>query len=104
MCHGETFVCVCFQVLSALFLAEKPISSFVEVELYGLPNDTIRKEFRTSLAVSNSLNPKYDNEFNFRKVSVFSMLNLVSSNVSCFWCYCISLCSITWLKAMPVPS
>ena len=55
--------------MSALFLAEKPVNSFVEVDMFGLPNDTIRKEFRTQLVVNNSLNPTYpSNEFRFRKV------------------------------------
>lgn len=38
--------------------------------MYGLPTDTIRKEFRTRLIPSNGLNPVYNEEpFLFRKVS-----------------------------------
>ena len=37
--------------------------------MYGLPTDTIRKEFRTKVVPSNGLNPMYNEEpFVFRKV------------------------------------
>ena len=37
--------------------------------MYGLPTDTIRKEFRTKIVPANGLNPVYENEiFSFRKV------------------------------------
>ena len=38
--------------------------------MYGLPTDTIRKEFRTRMVPSNGLNPVYNEEaFLFRKVN-----------------------------------
>lgn len=41
----------------------------MEVDMYGLPTDTIRKEFRTRLVPVNGLNPVYNEEpFLFRKV------------------------------------
>lgn len=41
----------------------------MEVEMYGLPTDTIRKEFRTRVVPANGLNPVYNEEpFLFRKV------------------------------------
>lgn len=41
--------------------------------MYGLPTDTIRKEFRTRLVPANGLNPIYNEEpFLFRKVSLSS--------------------------------
>jgi hypothetical protein len=44
-------------------------SKFKEVEMYGLPTDTIRKEHRTKLVPANGLNPVYNEEpFVFRKV------------------------------------
>lgn len=37
--------------------------------MYGLPSDTVRKEFRTRLVPANGLNPVYNEEpFLFRKV------------------------------------
>ena len=37
--------------------------------MYGLPTDTIRKEFRTRMVPNNGLNPLYNEEpFVFRKV------------------------------------
>lgn len=37
--------------------------------MYGLPTDTIRKEFRTRMVPANGLNPVYNEEpFLFRKV------------------------------------
>ncbi|CAK8673536.1 unnamed protein product [Clavelina lepadiformis] len=56
------------KVISGQFISDKPITTYVEVEMCGLPNDTIRKEFRTSMIVGNGLNPQYNNEFLFRKV------------------------------------
>lgn len=57
------------QVISGLFLSDKQIGTYVEVDMYGLPTDTIRKEHRTRLVPSNGLNPVYNSEqFVFRKV------------------------------------
>lgn len=40
--------------------------------MYGLPTDTIRREFRTRVVPNNGLNPVYNEEpFVFRKVSAF---------------------------------
>ncbi|XP_003378869.1 putative phosphatidylinositol-specific phospholipase C, X domain protein [Trichinella spiralis] len=66
------------RVISGQFLSEKKIGTYVEVEMYGLPTDTIRKEFKTKMVPSNGLNPVYNEEpFVFRKVLlliVFSSL------------------------------
>lgn len=57
------------RVISGQFLSDKKISTFVEVDMYGLPTDTIRKEFRTRMVPFNGLNPVYNEEpFVFRKV------------------------------------
>uniref|UniRef100_A0A669DFD6 1-phosphatidylinositol 4,5-bisphosphate phosphodiesterase n=1 Tax=Oreochromis niloticus TaxID=8128 RepID=A0A669DFD6_ORENI len=51
------------------FLSDKKIGTYVEVDMYGLPTDTIRKEFRTRMVMNNGLNPAYNEEpFVFRKV------------------------------------
>ncbi|XP_046711831.1 1-phosphatidylinositol 4,5-bisphosphate phosphodiesterase beta-4 isoform X2 [Silurus meridionalis] len=57
------------QVISGQFLSDKKIGTYVEVDMYGLPTDTIRKEFRTRMVLNNGLNPVYNEEpFVFRKV------------------------------------
>ncbi|KAG7302356.1 hypothetical protein JYU34_013858, partial [Plutella xylostella] len=37
------------QVIAGQFLSDKKVGTYVEVDMYGLPTDTIRKEFRTRL-------------------------------------------------------
>jgi len=57
------------QVISGQFLSDKKVGTYVEVDMYGLPTDTIRKEFRTKVIPSNGLNPVYNEDpFMFRKV------------------------------------
>lgn len=57
-------------MFSGQFLSDKKIGTYVEVDMYGLPTDTIRKEFRTRMVMNNGLNPLYNEEpFVFRKVA-----------------------------------
>ncbi|XP_043243202.1 1-phosphatidylinositol 4,5-bisphosphate phosphodiesterase-like isoform X2 [Amphibalanus amphitrite] len=57
------------QVIAGQFLSDKKVGTYVEVDMYGLPTDTIRKEFRTKMVPANGLNPVYNEEpFVFRKV------------------------------------
>uniref|UniRef100_A0A914X3U3 Phosphoinositide phospholipase C n=1 Tax=Plectus sambesii TaxID=2011161 RepID=A0A914X3U3_9BILA len=57
------------RVISGQFLSDKKIGTYVEVEMYGLPTDTIRKEHRTRTVPANGLNPVYNEDpFVFRKV------------------------------------
>uniref|UniRef100_A0AC34RK70 1-phosphatidylinositol 4,5-bisphosphate phosphodiesterase n=1 Tax=Panagrolaimus sp. JU765 TaxID=591449 RepID=A0AC34RK70_9BILA len=57
------------RVISGQFLCERKVGTYVEVEMYGLPTDTIRKEHRTKTVPANGLNPVYQDEpFVFRKV------------------------------------
>jgi phosphatidylinositol phospholipase C, beta len=50
-------------------LSDKKVGTYVEVDMYGLPADTIRKEFRTRMIPLNGLNPVYNEDpFLFRKV------------------------------------
>ena len=45
--------------------------------MYGLPTDTIRKEFRTRTVPNNGLNPVYNEEpFVFRKVRVVQEMSI----------------------------
>ena len=57
------------KIISGQFLSEKRIGTYVEVDTYGLPTDTIRREFRTKTVPNNGLNPVYNEDpFVFRKV------------------------------------
>lgn len=57
------------QVISGQFLSDKKVGTYVEVDMYGLPTDTIKKEYRTKLVPANGLNPVYnDDPFSFRKI------------------------------------
>ncbi|RCN32567.1 Phosphatidylinositol-specific phospholipase C, Y domain protein [Ancylostoma caninum] len=60
----------CFvKVISGQFLTDRKVGTYVEVEMYGLPTDTIRKEHRTKVIAANGLNPVYaEAPFVFRKV------------------------------------
>lgn len=66
-----SFLFFVLKVFSGQFLSDKKIGTYVEVDMYGLPTDTIRKEFRTRMVMNNGLNPAYNEEpFVFRKVNV----------------------------------
>ncbi|WKY09935.1 hypothetical protein Q1695_002358 [Nippostrongylus brasiliensis] len=57
------------RVISGQFLTDRKVGTYVEVEMYGLPTDTIRKEHRTKVIPANGLNPVYSEApFVFRKV------------------------------------
>jgi len=40
------------QVISGQFLSDKKVGTYVEVDMYGLPTDTIKKEYRTKVSVT----------------------------------------------------
>lgn len=57
------------KVISGQFLSDKRVGTFVEVDMYGLPTDTVRKKFRTKTIPNNGLCPLYDEDpFIFKKV------------------------------------
>uniref|UniRef100_A0A915JN46 1-phosphatidylinositol 4,5-bisphosphate phosphodiesterase n=1 Tax=Romanomermis culicivorax TaxID=13658 RepID=A0A915JN46_ROMCU len=57
------------KIISGQFLSERKTGTYVEVEMYGLPTDTIRKEYKTRIVPANGLNPFYNEEpFVFRKI------------------------------------
>ncbi|KAL8572076.1 hypothetical protein ACOMHN_026701 [Nucella lapillus] len=57
------------QIISGQFLSDKRLGTYVELDMYGLPTDTIRRKFRTKTIPNNGLNPVYDEEpFVFKKV------------------------------------
>ncbi|PBC29897.1 1-phosphatidylinositol-4,5-bisphosphate phosphodiesterase classes I and II [Apis cerana cerana] len=48
---------------------DKRVGTYIEVDMYGLPADTVRKKFRTKIVPNNGINPVYDEEpFIFKKV------------------------------------
>ncbi|KAI1723356.1 phosphatidylinositol-specific phospholipase c, X domain-containing protein [Ditylenchus destructor] len=57
------------RIISGHFLCERKVGTYVEVEMYGLPTDTIRKEHRTKTIPANALSPVFNEDpFVFRKV------------------------------------
>ncbi|XP_028393517.1 1-phosphatidylinositol 4,5-bisphosphate phosphodiesterase beta-1-like isoform X2 [Dendronephthya gigantea] len=57
------------KVISGQFLSERKVGTYVEVDMYGLPADTVRRKHRTKTVTSNGMNPVYDDEpFRFNKV------------------------------------
>ncbi|CAB3977438.1 1-phosphatidylinositol 4,5-bisphosphate phosphodiesterase classes I and II-like [Paramuricea clavata] len=57
------------KVISGQFLSERKVGTYVEVDMYGLPADTVRRKYRTKTVTNNGLNPVYDEEpFRFNKV------------------------------------
>ncbi|XP_037070480.1 LOW QUALITY PROTEIN: 1-phosphatidylinositol 4,5-bisphosphate phosphodiesterase classes I and II-like [Pollicipes pollicipes] len=60
---------VSVKVISGQFLSEKRVGVWVEVDMYGLPADTVRRRFRTRVIQNNAINPVWDDEtFVFKKV------------------------------------
>lgn len=60
---------VSITVLSGQFLSDKKSGVYVEVDMFGLPADTVRKKFRTRCVRDNAINPVFDDEpFVFKKV------------------------------------
>ncbi|XP_045109781.1 1-phosphatidylinositol 4,5-bisphosphate phosphodiesterase classes I and II-like isoform X4 [Portunus trituberculatus] len=60
---------VSVKVISGQFLSDKRCGCYIEVEMYGLPADTVRKKFKTKIVQNNCINPVWDEEtFVFEKV------------------------------------
>ncbi|XP_058452090.1 1-phosphatidylinositol 4,5-bisphosphate phosphodiesterase classes I and II isoform X2 [Malaya genurostris] len=56
-------------VMSGQFLTDKKVGTYVEVDMFGLPADTVRKKFRSKIVRDNGMNPIYGEEpFVFKKV------------------------------------
>jgi len=44
----------------------------VEVDMYGLPTDTLRKKYKTKYVPNNGMDPVYEEEeFVFRRVNIY---------------------------------
>lgn len=60
---------VSIEVISGQFLSDRRVGCYVEVEMYGLPADTVRKKFKTNTVNNNTLNPVWnENPIVFKKV------------------------------------
>lgn len=67
---------VSVKVISGQFLSERRGNTFVEVEMYGLPADTVRRR-RTKVSQLNGVNPIWDDEpFTFNKVVLPDLASL----------------------------
>nr|BAA76276.1 PLC-betaH1 [Hydra vulgaris] len=57
------------KVISGQCLLERRSGTYVEVEMYGLPADTVRRKYRTKVVSNNGLNPVYDEDpFKFKVI------------------------------------
>ena len=82
------------QVISGQLLTDKKVGTYVEVEMYGLPADTVRKKHRTKVVPANGINPTYDEEtFVFKKVR--TCCNGAHSSIEAF---CSSVFSFAWRR------
>ncbi|XP_022247290.1 1-phosphatidylinositol 4,5-bisphosphate phosphodiesterase classes I and II-like, partial [Limulus polyphemus] len=60
---------VSVKIISGQFLTDKRVGTYVEVDMYGLPADTVRRKFRTKTVPVNGINPIYDDDpFVYKKV------------------------------------
>ncbi|XP_077598381.1 1-phosphatidylinositol 4,5-bisphosphate phosphodiesterase beta-3 isoform X2 [Stigmatopora nigra] len=64
------------KVISGQFLSDKKVGVYVEVDIFGLPEDT-RRKYRTKTSNGNSLDPVWDDEtFVFNKVVLPTLASL----------------------------
>ncbi|XP_076129459.1 1-phosphatidylinositol 4,5-bisphosphate phosphodiesterase beta-1 [Alosa pseudoharengus] len=65
------------KIISGQFLSDKKVSTYVEVDMFGLPVDTKRKAFRTKTSPGNSLNPVWEDEpIVFKKIVLPTLASL----------------------------
>lgn len=66
---GIVQVTLTVKIISGQFLSDKKVSTYVAVDLLGLPTDTVRTRFRTRVCTSNSLNPVFNEDpFVFKQI------------------------------------
>jgi len=65
------------QIVSGQFLSDKRTGTYVEVDMFGLPADAVRRKWRTKIVPANGINPIYDDEpFLFKKVVLPELASL----------------------------
>jgi len=53
----------------------------VEVDMYGLPTDTLRKKYKTKYVPNNGMDPVYEEEeFVFRRVNTYTVNELINAH------------------------
>ena len=64
-------------MISGQCLTERRCGAYVDVEMFGLPADIVRKMYRTKVVQNNTVNPVFDEEpFTFTVCVFFSLLLL----------------------------
>ncbi|XP_066916251.1 1-phosphatidylinositol 4,5-bisphosphate phosphodiesterase beta-4-like isoform X2 [Clytia hemisphaerica] len=57
------------KVISGQCLSERRCGAYVDVEMFGLPADIVRKQYRTKVVQNNTVNPVFDEEpFKFKVI------------------------------------
>lgn len=94
--YDVTSITMVTQIISGQFLTDKKVSTYVEVDMFGLPADTVRKKFRTRLVPANGINPTYNEEpFIFRKVIMTSYIgHSIHTNISRSVFMCVLLVTV----------
>ena len=70
------------KVISGQWLSDKKVGTYVEVDMYGLPADTVRRKYKTKVVPNNTINPVYDEEaFEFKKVHQLRIIVAVSQYI-----------------------
>ncbi|KAI1295355.1 1-phosphatidylinositol 4,5-bisphosphate phosphodiesterase beta-3 [Halotydeus destructor] len=68
--------CVAVRIISGQFLSDKRTGTYVEVDMFGLPADSVRRK-RTRTIANNGINPVYGDElFIFKKVVLPELASL----------------------------
>ena len=58
-------------------MSDKRTGTYVEVDMFGLPADAVRRKWRTKIVAANGINPVYDDEpFVFKKVVLPELASL----------------------------
>lgn len=66
---GVVAATLTIKVIAGQFVTDRKIGTYVEVDMYGLPTDTVRRRHRTKTVPNNGINPVYDEDpFVFKKV------------------------------------
>ena len=74
------------------------MGTYVEVEMFGLPCDTVRRKFRTAVVPNNGINPQYSDEpFLFKQVKP---IQLFEDWPKCFYVHACLTATVKCLLCM----
>jgi len=89
------------QIISGQFLSQQKLSTYVEVDMFGLPDDIRRKIFKTKTIDGNSTNPRYDSPvFSFKKASTLDILFFEKDAITCFSCFTCLVYHVIWCSSI----